>query len=143
MGDLLQLYDDVIMDHIKNARNFGEPSGFTRKHEIHNPLCGDRLTLYLTTVDDVIRDIAFACTCCGISMASASILTELIKQQTREQALSLQQAFVKLATPPIAEPPANTDPRQAALLATARAYPARAGCATLAWQALGEVLAQP
>ena len=72
-------YDDLIMDHIKNARNFRTLADATHHANGSNPLCGDELTVYIRLGNERIEDAAFQCTCCGISMASASIMTESMR----------------------------------------------------------------
>ena len=72
-------YDDLIMDRIKNARGFRVLDDATHRAEGSNPLCGDEMTVYLTLAGERIESAAFQCTCCGISMASASIMTESVR----------------------------------------------------------------
>ncbi|MEO7729042.1 MAG: iron-sulfur cluster assembly scaffold protein, partial [Burkholderiales bacterium] len=87
-------YDAFVMDHIKNARNYGELAGATHKADGLNPLCGDELKVYVKIEHDCITDIAFQCACCGISMASASVMTETVKTMQVAEARSLAGAFV-------------------------------------------------
>jgi len=86
MADLKKLYDEVIMDHIKHARNYGEMPEATAQAEGVNALCGDNLTVYVKVEDDVVRNAGFKCECCGISMASASIMTELVAGKSVSEA---------------------------------------------------------
>ena len=85
MAELKNLYDDVIMDHIRNARNYHKLDGANREAEGSNPLCGDVITVYLKLSGEVIEDIGFQCTCCGVSMASASIMTESVKGKNKSE----------------------------------------------------------
>jgi nitrogen fixation NifU-like protein len=82
MPDLRELYQEVILDHNRRPRNYHEIAGATRKSEGFNPLCGDRLTLYVRLDGDVIRDASFVGSGCAISKASASLLTEAVKGRT-------------------------------------------------------------
>jgi nitrogen fixation NifU-like protein len=134
------LYDDVIMDHIRNARNYGAPEHVQRKATGFNPLCGDEMTLYLGIRNGLIEDIAFQCTCCGISMASASIMTELLKGRELDGAREQVRAFVALLDDRAHPVQPNPTQEQEALLATARKYPSRVRCATLPWSTLARIL---
>ena len=94
MEELRDLYQEVILDHGKNPRNFGQPEGANCEAHGHNPVCGDMLTVYLTIDgDDVIRDAAFEGRGCAISMASASMMTEVLKGKTLEEAKKLFDGF--------------------------------------------------
>jgi len=100
MDDLKDLYQEVILDHNRNPRNFRELEGCTRKADGYNPLCGDRLTLFLHVDGDVITDATFKGTGCAISKASASLLTETVKGKTVAQAEALFRRFQKMVTSP-------------------------------------------
>jgi nitrogen fixation NifU-like protein len=133
MSDLPRVYDDVVMDHIKNARNYRAlPDADSLAHGL-NSLCGDAMSIAVATEGERIREAAFQCECCGISMASGSIMTEVIRGHTREQVLELE-AAVRLAvesegpTPDVGDVPT--------VVAVARAYPARRRCAMLPWSTL-------
>lgn len=134
-------YDDFIMDHIKNARNFRALDDADRHAHGSNPLCGDEIDIYLRMDRDRIDDAAFQCTCCGVSMASASMMTESIRGCTSAEALSRARALVTRMNAQ-AEPGAEReDEMQRALLATVREFPARARCAALPWITLEAALA--
>ena len=90
------LYDEVILDHIKNARNYRVLEHADRVAEGVNPLCGDTFTVYVQLDGEVIRDAAFQCSCCGISMASASVMTEAVKGRTLAQADELYRRFIEI-----------------------------------------------
>ncbi|MEQ1883229.1 MAG: Fe-S cluster assembly sulfur transfer protein SufU, partial [Burkholderiales bacterium] len=90
------LYNDVIMDHIRNARNFRTMEDASRKAQGVNPLCGDSFTVYLRTESDRIAEASFQCECCGISMASASIMTETVRGKSLGEARSLFERFEKM-----------------------------------------------
>jgi len=133
-------YDDLIMDHIKNARNYHVPSDTNQVATGTNPLCGDELTVHLTIADDRIRQIGFQCTCCGISMASASIMSELISGKDIASARGLLQPFTAALLDRAAAPPPDATREQRAILDTVHKYPARARCAALAWATLAGAL---
>jgi nitrogen fixation NifU-like protein len=138
MSDPAKLYDDVVMDHIKNARNFrplGEPA---LRAEGLNVLCGDALTVYVRVEGERLGEVGFQCECCGISMASASIMTEAIAGRTRPEAQALHQRVVA-AIQGHGEPPADV-PALIAIVAAVKVSPARRRCALLPWATLDAVL---
>lgn len=127
-------YDDLIMDHIRNARNYRVPGDATGKGNGLNPLCGDDMTVYVRIERGVIRDAAFQCSCCGVSMASASIMTEKIIGLPVPAAKALLEqvmAAVRAGTLP-----ADAPPELLAILDTVHRHPARARCAVLPWATL-------
>jgi nitrogen fixation NifU-like protein len=134
MPALPKLYDDVVMDHIKNARNYRSVEAPDLHAEGRNRLCGDHVTLTLRTAGDRIRDAAFQCECCGISMASASIMTAAVASRTldeaRQLAAEVQRAVedVSLQAPEVGDVPT--------VVAVGRAHPARRRCALLPWVTL-------
>jgi nitrogen fixation protein NifU and related proteins len=140
MAELKRLYDDVIMDHIKNARNYHELKDANRTAEGFNPLCGDKITVYVKLEEELIRDIGFVCSSCGISMASASIMTEKVKGRSKAESMALGRQLTELLAhaSSAAEPPLETGPL--AMLAVVREFPARINCATLAWHTLNAAL---
>ena len=135
-------YDDLIMDHIKNARNYFMPCDANRMATGTNPLCGDNLTIYLTVVSDKIKDIAFQCTCCGISMASASIMTELMKGRDTHDAENQLQAFTTMLHERPAASSRVATREQIALLDTVQKFPPRKDCAALPWATLEKAIGQ-
>jgi len=134
------IYDDVIMDHIKNARNYRELPEATRRAEGINPLCGDTFTVYLALEGDRIRDAAFQCSCCGISMASASVMTGLVRERTLEEAGRMVRAFTQRVRNAQSAEGEEIDADQQAILSVVRASPSRGNCAALAWHTLGAAL---
>ena len=98
MSYLNDLYQEVILDHNRRPRNFGELKDCNRQADGYNPLCGDKITLYLRMEDDVVRDVTFKGSGCAISTASASLMTEALKGKTREQANALFRCFHCLVT---------------------------------------------
>jgi nitrogen fixation NifU-like protein len=132
-ADLRTLYRDVIVDHSKHPRNFG-PLEASRKAEGFNPLCGDRLTVYVRVDNGVIRDVSFDGLGCAIAIASASLMTETVKGKTVAEAGGL---FARVQLMVGASPDAPVDDLGAlSALAGVRRVPVRVKCATLAWHAL-------
>ena len=133
-------YDDLIMDHIKNARGFRALAGATHHADGSNPLCGDEVTIYLTLAGERIESAAFQCTCCGISMASASIMTESVTGKSRAEVRAWLAEFVAaLEKHADAAPPGAGDAHYA-LLETVQQFPARTRCAMLPWVTLEAAL---
>src|SRR5437868_6899468 len=100
MGDLKELYQEVILDHNRAPRNFGTLPDANRSALGHNPLCGDQLTLYVHLAGDVIEKIAFQGKGCAISKASASLMTDALKGKTTSDAERLFSRFHEVLTPP-------------------------------------------
>jgi nitrogen fixation NifU-like protein len=140
MTDLRDLYQEVILDHYRKPRNFRPLADANRKAEGFNPLCGDRLTLYVKLKDGVIADATFEGSGCAISTASASLLTESIKGKTEHEAEMLFQSFRDVVTGGGGTP--NTDLGKLDVLAGVREFPVRVKCATLAWHTLRAALAR-
>lgn len=135
MPSIPSLYNDVVLDHIKNARNYRVMEAPDRSAEGVNALCGDTLSIYVRLDGDVIREASFQCSCCGISMASASVMTEAVQGGSVTRAREMYRSFLDLLTATQA-PEAQIDLGEVAVLATVRAFPARRNCATLAWDTL-------
>ena len=131
--ELQELYQEVILDHNRRPRNFRTIEG-GRKAEGYNPLCGDRLTLYLRVDDDVITDVSFQGSGCAISKASASLLTESVKGKTIAQAEALFNRFQRMITAPVDAP--LDDLGKLSVLGGVRQFPVRVKCASLAWHTL-------
>ena len=129
-------YDDLIMDHIRNARNFRALADASHHADGSNPLCGDELAVYVRLINDCIEEVSFQCTCCGISMASASIMTASVHGKSVTEA---RVAIAEIVTAIAAHDDtafAATEPAHEALLKTVRQFPARARCALLPWATL-------
>jgi nitrogen fixation protein NifU and related proteins len=139
MPDTSTLYDDVILDHIKSARNYRPLESADLKAEGFNPLCGDSFTVYVQLDGDVVRDASFQCSCCGISMASASVMTEAVKGKTIAGIMKLHQRFVALLSSPEALE-REEDIGEVAVLSVVRDFPSRRNCAALAWHTLAAAL---
>jgi len=133
------LYNDVIMDHIRNARNFCELQTANRKAHGVNPLCGDIFNVYVRVEDERVVEASFQCECCGISMASASVMTETIKGRTLGEARSLYRQFERMLKEP-AGIAVSGDDDQFAVLALIREFPSRVNCALLGWKTLDAAL---
>jgi len=134
------LYNDVIMNHIKNPRNYRELADANRRAEGINPLCGDTFTIYLRVEDEQVRDVSFQCSCCGISMASASVMTTLIQGRSVGEARARAREFMHLLRDPASSQDIGPEQGQAAVLAVVRESPSRVNCAVLAWHTLGAAL---
>jgi nitrogen fixation protein NifU and related proteins len=138
MMDLRELYQDIILDHGRHPRNFhamAEPSHFAHGH---NPLCGDKVTVYLKLDGDRIVDVSFEGRGCAISTASASLMTEILKGKTLAQAQALFKTFHAKVTggDPVATPTELADDAERLEpLTGVKTYPARVKCATLPWHA--------
>jgi nitrogen fixation NifU-like protein len=132
-SDLQALYRDVIVDHNRHPRNF-RPLDAGRKAEGFNPLCGDRVTVYVQVEEGVIRDVSFQGLGCAIAKASASLMTESVKGKTVAEAVALFELVQRMITAPADAPIAGLGALSA--LAGVRRFPVRVKCATLAWHAL-------
>jgi nitrogen fixation NifU-like protein len=131
------LYQEVILDHSKRPRNCHPMDDANRRAEGYNPLCGDKLKLFLKIEDDVVKDVSFVGSGCAISTASASLMTESLKGKTRDQALKLLDHFHELLTTDAA---VREDLGKLVVFCGVRDYPARVKCATLAWHTLKTAL---
>ena len=139
--ELRELYQEVILDHSKHPRNFREPQKISHRAKGHNPLCGDRLELFLDIEDGVIEDLGFQGAGCAISTASASMMTEILKGKTTEDAEKIFTAFHDLVTG--SEAPVDEELLdKLAVFGGVRDYPVRVKCATLAWHTLKAALTQ-
>lgn len=134
-GELRELYQEVIFDHNRNPRNCHAMEHANRKVEGYNPLCGDRLTLYLDVQDDIIQDASFEGSGCAISTASVSLMTEMVKGKTQNEARQMFDTFHKITTG--GDDTIDLEELgKLRVLAGVRDYPARVKCATLAWHTL-------
>jgi nitrogen fixation NifU-like protein len=135
LSDLRDLYQQVILDHNRRPRNFRPIEGANRHAEGYNPLCGDRLSLYLKVEDGVIEDASFQGSGCAISKASASMMTDSVKGKTLSEARDMFEQFHLMVTGAAA--PAHPERLgKLAVFEGVRNYPARVKCASLAWHAL-------
>lgn len=137
MSDLGELYQQMILDHNRNPRNFKRLDSANRKAEGHNPLCGDRIQLFVQVDGDTIRDIGFQMpqgSGCAISKASASLMTDAVKGKPIAAAEGMFQAFRDMLAGGAAAP------GKLAAFSGVRAFPSRIKCANLAWHALHAAL---
>jgi nitrogen fixation NifU-like protein len=142
-GDLRELYRELILDHARNPRHFGRLEDATHTAQGINPLCGDKLELYLALDDEAtIRDVSFEGSGCAISMASASLLTETVIGLTVEQADACFAAVTDRLTGTREgdATPAGLDLDRIRALDGVREFPSRVKCATLAWHALDSAI---
>lgn len=140
MADLRELYQEVILDHHKKPRNCRRPEDANKHAEGFNPLCGDKVTVFLRVEDGVIRDIAFQGSGCAISTASASMMTESLKGKTEAEALRIFERFHDL----VMGKESGGGPDHLGKLEVftgVRDYPVRVKCATLAWHTMRAALA--
>ena len=135
MSDLRELYQEVILDHNKSPRNFRELDGADRHADGYNPLCGDKLAVYVNLDDDVITDISFLGSGCAISKASASLMTDAVKGKTLVEAQRLFEKFHSMVTGDAGDVDED-ELGKLAVLAGVRDYPTRIKCASLAWHTL-------
>ncbi len=142
MGTLATLYQDLILDHNRAPRNYREIEKANRKAEGHNPLCGDRLTVWLQMKGDLIEDAAFQGSGCAISRASASLMTVAVKGKDKTEAEDLFEQFRRLVTGTLAPDQVPSLGKLAAFAGVAE-YPVRVKCASLPWHALRAALDRP
>jgi len=139
MSELTDLYQEVILDHNRRPHNFRVIGDANARQEGYNPLCGDRLTLYLTLEGDLIKDVAFQGSGCAISKASASLMTDALKGKTIGEARHLFDEFHAMITsdPGIPAP----DLGKLSVFAGVREFPTRIKCASLAWHTMKAAVA--
>jgi len=140
MEDLRELYQTTILDHNKNPRNFHRPDGANREAAGHNPLCGDKLVVYVDVEDDRVADIGFEGSGCAISTASASLMTEYAKGRSRSEIEKTFERFHALVAGNPSEPADASELGKLAVFAGVREFPMRVKCATLAWHTLRAAL---
>ena len=141
---LRDLYQDVILDHHKRPRNRREMPEASAKASGHNPLCGDRVSVFVKMDGDVLQDVSFVGSGCAISQASASMMTDCLKGRTRAHAEGVAAAFQQLVTDADATvPQGDALVEKLEAFAGVRDFPSRVKCASLAWHALRAALDQP
>ncbi len=140
MSELQELYQDMVIDHNNRPRNYRQLEGASRKVEGYNPLCGDKITLYLKLDGDQITDIGFQGSGCAISRASTSLMTESVKGKSKREAQEIFGEFHKMITQ---GPEADYDLEVVGdmeILSGISQFPARVKCATLSWHTLRSAL---
>ena len=131
-----ELYQEVILDHSKSPRNFGVLDQYTCTAEGKNPMCGDQLTVYVDIKDGVVSDVSYRARGCAISVASASIMSSIIKDKTIEEVHILFDKFQKLCTGHDVED--DDDIERLRVLSGVSKFPTRVKCATMSWHAVRE-----
>jgi nitrogen fixation protein NifU and related proteins len=142
MSDLRDLYQEVILDHHKKPRNFHKLQQANRQADGYNPLCGDKLSVYIQIEDGIVKDIGFVGTGCAISTASASMMTESVKGRTETEARVIFEKFHQLVTDHSNAEPDISGIGKLAVFSGVREYPVRVKCATLAWHTMRAALDQ-
>jgi nitrogen fixation NifU-like protein len=141
MSNLTDLYKELILDHNKNPRNFGQMPDPSKMIEGFNPLCGDKIKLFLKIENNLISDIKFIGTGCAISVASASMLTDFALGKSIDESLNLYHAVHRMLTGiDNNNQDAEQDLGKLMALSGVKEYPSRIKCATLSWHALNEAL---
>ncbi|AJC50528.1 Fe-S cluster assembly sulfur transfer protein SufU [Coxiella endosymbiont of Amblyomma americanum] len=133
MGNLSDLYQEIVIDYSRKPRNFGRLTNPTYMHDGYNPLCGDQLTVYLREEDGIIKETAFEGKGCAISIASASLMMEALKGKTIVQSKTLFAQFCDLAT---GKSVSMEKLGKLAALSGISAFPSRVKCATLCWHTM-------
>jgi nitrogen fixation NifU-like protein len=140
MSDLRELYQEVILDHNRRPRNFRALDPPSQKAEGFNPLCGDKITVYLRVQNGVIEDVSFEGSGCAISKASASLMTDALKGRSLGDANVMFEAFHRMVTAPVDAPVDTGHLDKLVVFAGVREYPVRVKCASLAWHTLRAAL---
>lgn len=141
--DLRDLYQEVILEHGRRPRNHRRLDNATHRARGDNPMCGDRLELFLTLADDHIQDAAFQARGCAISIASGSLMTDAVRGRSRAEAKALAKAFgalVKSGVCPECDAALAEPLGRLSALSGVHEFPSRVKCATLAWQTLNTAL---
>jgi nitrogen fixation NifU-like protein len=138
MSELTDLYQEVILDHNRRPRNYHAVDNANHTAEGYNPLCGDRLNLFLRVENGVVTDVGFQGSGCAISKASASLMTDSIKGRPVEEIRDLFRRFHTMVTTPPDQPVENLG--KLSVLSGVREFPVRVKCASLAWHTLKAAL---
>jgi len=136
MSELRELYQELILDHNKNPRNFKKLELHSHHANGHNPLCGDKLELFLDVVDGIIKDISFVGSGCAISTSSASLMTQFLKGKSVEESRHFFENFHDLVTGKELDEDALEGLGKLAVFAGVQEFPARVKCASLSWHTL-------
>lgn len=142
MARLTALYQDLILDHNRSPQNFRRMANANRRAEGTNPMCGDRLTVWLRMEGDKIEDVAFQGSGCAISKASASLMTSAVKGKTKAEAEALFKRFHNMVTGSLGADEAEALGKLAAFSGLAE-FPVRVKCASLSWHAMKAALDEP
>src|ERR687887_2346404 len=136
MPDLRELYQEIILEHSKQPRNYRPLPGAQHKAEGYNPLCGDHFTVYVNLEGEAIRDVSFEGSGCAISKASASMMTQAVKGKSKPEAEALFNEFHRMVTGELNEETEPNELGRLKIFAGVRDFPVRVKCATLAWHTL-------
>jgi nitrogen fixation protein NifU and related proteins len=136
MSELRELYQEVILDHYKKPRNAKKPATANHHADGHNPLCGDKISVYLDVDHNRVKEIGFEGSGCAISTASASLMTDAVKGKSKEEVEALFHKFHELVTGKPDEPAHTEGLNKLAVFAGVREFPMRVKCASLAWHTL-------
>ena len=140
MSEINELYQETILEHNKNPRNFREIEDASKKALGNNPLCGDALQVFVSMHGDTISDVAFKGSGCAISKASASMMTQAVKGRTSEEAEELFGEFTKMVRGELEEEAGENHLGRLKIFAGVREFPARVKCASLSWHTLSAAL---
>ncbi len=140
MSELNDLYQEVILDHNKNPRNFREIADADKWADGNNPLCGDALRVYVDLEDDKVKDVSFKGSGCAISKASASMMTQVVKGKSKEEAETLFDEFHRMVLGTLDEATEKNSLGKLKIFAGVREFPARVKCASLSWHTLNAAL---
>ncbi len=140
MSELNDLYQEVILDHNKNPRNFREIENANRKADGNNPLCGDELKVFLELEDERVQDVSFVGSGCAISKASASMMTQMVKGKTLTEAETLFDEFHRMVLGEMDEEAEENHLGKLKIFAGVREFPARVKCASLSWHTMHAAL---
>lgn len=140
MSDLRELYQEVIVDHAKSPRHFGKLEDASQTIQGFNPLCGDKITLYVGFKDNLIDAIQFEGSGCAISTASASLMSEALESKSPEEARQMIDKFQEMVTAPMESTMGTNEMGKVGILSGVREFPVRIKCATLAWHSLKAAL---
>jgi len=140
MSDLRELYQDLIIDHSKRPRNFRVLEAANHTSEGYNPLCGDKVTVFLELEQDRVKNVSFQGSGCAISTSSASVMTESVKGKTLAEVEALFDVFHNLVTGKPANGGTTPELGKLAVFSGVSEFPVRVKCATLAWHTLHAAL---
>jgi len=140
MSEVRELYQELIVEHSKKPRNFGKLEGADHEAVGYNPLCGDKVTVYVKLEGDVVREIRWEGSGCAISTASASLMTERSKSKPRAETEALFAIFHKLVTGGTLNEEEEAQLGKLAVFSGVKEFPVRVKCATLAWHTLRAAL---
>jgi nitrogen fixation NifU-like protein len=140
MSELSDLYQEVILDHNKNPRNFREIDDADKYADGKNPLCGDALRVYVALDGDTVKDVSFKGSGCAISKASASMMTQAVKGKTKEEAESIFDEFHRMVTGELDIEADENHLGKLKIFAGVLEFPARVKCASLSWHTLNAAL---